>query len=274
MSIDTDKSYSVKPYIYESYSAIKNDEWMKIPRSLRVVASLQAPAVEGRQNYFEQIEFGWEQHLVLNIDEIVLEKRETYELTELKQQNGEYIVSAEIDANKYVNVVLNNSKNVKTDVRSRYYNNNKLFTFFESANSEVFKLYSNTGATLKNIKVYFISDEEIEMLEGEFVKPTNLDVDLNDSYEFDLDMKKGGLVATTIPFDKGYEIYIDGKKTDTILIDGSFIGANISSGNHRAKIIYKSPWKNWGLIVTLLSTIIFILYAKKDAILNKINRQV
>lgn len=75
-----------------------------------------------------------------------------------------------------------------------------------------------------------------------------------------------GYFATTLPFDKGYTVYVDGKKTSYELVNEAFIGFPLSKGNHDIKFIYQSPGYNTGLLLTVIGFISFgsiSLYERK-----------
>ena len=75
---------------------------------------------------------------------------------------------------------------------------------------------------------------------------------LNDSY-----------LVTSIPYDEGFEIYIDDIKTPLEKVNTAFLGAKITKGYHNIKIIYTSPWLNIGKISSLIGLILFITLNNK-----------
>ncbi len=263
LSVESGSSFNVKPFIYGSYNAIDLSDWMAVDRPLRFVASLEGPSVEG--SYFETtpIKFDSANYLVYSIDEIAVKSTEDYELDFLERKNGEYIFVADVETSDYLKISINNIDNVKSPSNSRYYNHNEQLTFYIPSNSEDFKLVTTSDTILRNVKIFHISDKEIEELESSYVEPYKLEVDLNDSFTFNMDMKEKGLLATTIPYDKGYTIYVDGEEVELILIDDSFIGAKLTKGNHKIEIKYKTPLKREGAILTILFTLGLIVYLKR-----------
>ena len=45
-------------------------------------------------------------------------------------------------------------------------------------------------------------------------------------------VKKDGWFITSIPYDKHFKIYIDGKETEIQKVNTAFLGCKIESGNH------------------------------------------
>ena len=79
-------------------------------------------------------------------------------------------------------------------------------------------------------------------------------------------VKKDGWYITSIPYDKHFKIYIDGKETEIQKVNTAFLGCKIESGNHEVKIIYHAPGTTTGKsIVTDWNSRIRVsaLYRKK-----------
>ena len=76
--------------------------------------------------------------------------------------------------------------------------------------------------------------------------------------------KEGGLYFTSIPYDDGFEITVDGKKQDTIILADAFLGFELEplkEGQNEHKILIKfvPTGLQEGVIISLSSILIFIL---------------
>ena len=72
-----------------------------------------------------------------------------------------------------------------------------------------------------------------------------------------IDAKKNGILFLSIPYEKDFSIYVDGKKTKHFsLLDKTFTGLNIKEGNHKIKIIYKNNNLIWYIIISIVSLIV------------------
>lgn len=80
---------------------------------------------------------------------------------------------------------------------------------------------------------------------------------------------------TTIPYDKGWNIYVDGKKINYDKVFDMFIGLHIGKGNHSIEFKYVTPGLKEGILVSLLSIFIAILYfnKKRDSKMKKKNKK-
>ncbi len=65
-------------------------------------------------------------------------------------------------------------------------------------------------------------------------------------------------VYTSIPYDKGWSVYVDGKKTDTFSLANALLAFNATKGQHEIEFKYSIPGFKVGLVITLLSLGILI----------------
>lgn len=150
--------------------------------------------------------------------------------------------------------------------------------------------YQNKNSTFE----YTISEKDLDMLEVKFDKGTykisNIELyeaiydDFVSNYSELSEMKvnssltKGdkivgdivtndkGYVNLTIPYDKGFSIYVNGVKTDYIKTNMSFIGFKVGSGSNHIEITYTAPYSNISKIMSLVGIILFsveLYYEKK-----------
>lgn len=95
-----------------------------------------------------------------------------------------------------------------------------------------------------------------------------LDKEKLDIYEYNdtsvkgnVNASKDGILFTSIPYDKGWSVFIDGEKSEIIPIAGNgLIGLNITQGEHDITFQYKAQGFNLGCIISIFSLLIFIFY--------------
>lgn len=66
----------------------------------------------------------------------------------------------------------------------------------------------------------------------------------------------------SIPYDKGWNIYDNGKKVKYESI-GDFITVKLNKGNHKIKLVYYSEGLGKGIIISFVSIVILIIYSVK-----------
>ncbi len=72
----------------------------------------------------------------------------------------------------------------------------------------------------------------------------------------------------SIPWRTGWNVYIDGIKTDAINVDYAFMAVPVSSGEHQIEIRYENPIYIYGLITSIVGVFMLIIIA---AIYHKCN---
>lgn len=74
-----------------------------------------------------------------------------------------------------------------------------------------------------------------------------------------IDVKKSGVMVTSIPYDKGWSLKVDGKKQDiNELTGGVFISCPLDVGQHEILLEFTPPGILLGLIISILSILILI----------------
>ena len=70
---------------------------------------------------------------------------------------------------------------------------------------------------------------------------------------------------TSIPYEKGFTLLIDGKETKIEMVNTAFIGSFIKKGNHTIELSFEAPYKNISMIISLLSIfcLIGVIYYEK-----------
>lgn len=71
--------------------------------------------------------------------------------------------------------------------------------------------------------------------------------------------KEDGMLYTSIPYDKGWKVTVDGKKADTYGFADAFLAFDISKGEHTIKLEYSPVGFAKGLILSIFCTVIFVL---------------
>ena len=66
------------------------------------------------------------------------------------------------------------------------------------------------------------------------------------------------VLLTTIPWDEGWELYVDGEKADLIpLLDDAFLGARLGAGIHDIHLVFQNRWIERGVILGAIGIMLF-----------------
>lgn len=75
-----------------------------------------------------------------------------------------------------------------------------------------------------------------------------------------LDMRDEGVMVLSIPFDDGWSVYDGDKKVSVVKVMRGFTGVPLGAGHHDLRIVYTPKGIVIGVVVMILSWIIFIVY--------------
>ncbi len=71
--------------------------------------------------------------------------------------------------------------------------------------------------------------------------------------------EKAGMMITTIPYDKGWTIMVDGQKQEAAKVKDAFIGVPLSQGSHRITMEYRPEGLTNGRLITAGSVVVLAI---------------
>jgi len=70
-----------------------------------------------------------------------------------------------------------------------------------------------------------------------------------------IELDKKGMLMISIPYEKGWTVYVDGKKTSYQKLYDMFTGIELKKGKHKIELVYYQESFKYGLIITIVSLI-------------------
>ena len=129
---------------------------------------------------------------------------------------------------------------------------------------------------MRNIDYFWVLDNDLyrqtfgELLANPqyIIDDTSTDGHLTGTLKTD---KENQMIMTTIPFDKGWNIYLDGKRVEIYEILDAVIAFDVpSAGEHTLEMVYMPKIYIIGMIGSLAGIGIFILFCVSELLLKKI----
>ena len=111
---------------------------------------------------------------------------------------------------------------------------------------------SQFATTLKAVHRVNVSDST--STEHNQMKITSF---LNNEIEGTINVKQSEILFFSIPYDDGWTLKIDDKITQKQKVFFGLIGAALSKGNHRIELHYEPPFMKLGIIISIVSLILF-----------------
>lgn len=81
----------------------------------------------------------------------------------------------------------------------------------------------------------------------------------------DINVKEQGVMYFSIPYEKGWSVYVDGKKAETFPVLDAMLGINADAGQHKIVLKYSPDGFAVGLMVSGGSLLLFVLFVYLDS---------
>jgi len=276
------KDEHAAPIIYSTNQLISEDSYKKLAFPQNETALLQAAVVPKAdetkvQNIFDPSDFTLP---LVNQKHLKIEPAKDgngYEIT--ADQNTQIKVSLPPDANnnllaldfsvknhrpnKNMYVKLSHQANRLSSVDHSYANHNENFTYVVSVKPGADTIHMTFGKgryRLYNMKAYrglLGNLNNTGLYQNEF-KPEQKKM-TGDAFYGSVEAGQGSYLITSIPYDRGFTILVDGKKVPIQKVNTAFLGCKLPAGTHQIAITYRAPGLTAGIAASILGTALFLI---------------
>lgn len=166
------------------------------------------------------------------------------------------------DKTKDLGVTINGVANKLTCSTWQYQNNNREFNYVLSSNQPINQL------DIQFLKGnYQISKIEIYMLDYNSISNNHTKIDpfmidktktKGDVIDGNVNVKKDGYFVLNVPYDKGFQVKVNGKDAAYEKVNTSFLGFKLQKGEQHIHIIFQAPYAKEGKIISLIGLILWI----------------
>lgn len=167
-----------------------------------------------------------------------------------------------------VTVTVNGIRN-RLSARSHiYYNGNTTFTYVTALEPDETSVKVSFGAG--NYKISglqsFLGDAGILEDDSLYRYAFHPDWERTQGNQIcgEIQVDAPGFLITSIPYDKGFTVRIDGKLTAAQRVNTAFLGAPISAGTHQVEITYHAPGAKAGKLVSCVGIFLWMLLVVTD----------
>ena len=122
--------------------------------------------------------------------------------------------------------------------------------------------------------IYYV---DTEVLADVFERIQENQLVINDKYKDDdirgtiKTVNDDQMVMTTIPYDKGWQVYVDGEKVETFEVLDSLVAFRVDdAGDHTVRFVYRSKAFVFGITLTLVGVAVFVLIIVFERRLKKL----
>lgn len=150
-----------------------------------------------------------------------------------------------------------------------------LGSFHEGETVKVRMTLANGEAIFSDVLFYYLDMEEFEEIHSQISDEQWNITEHTDTYLYGtVDAKQDGILFTTIPYEPGWTVKVDGNEVETLTCLDSLIGIELSAGEHTVEMSFWPTYLTLAIIVELIGlsfiAIIAIIEVKDGAILKKI----
>lgn len=249
------KNKNVFPMVYVTNDTLSESKFDKLfyPYNLDTIYNRTIVNGETSNDYASKMK------LIKNLDQsiVIQNKRKIKKTIPIDFDTKNKLICIDFDVknytNKKVSISINGMKNTLSKKHSVYPNGNKHFTYILSKKTlKQFDVTLSKGKyKISNIRVYTC---DMDVFDRKVTKIKSLKTD--SIFKGKVTTSKEGYLVTSYPYEKGYEIYIDGKKQNVEIVNKAFVGCKIKKGSHIITTQFHAPFKNIGLCISMLSIMI------------------
>lgn len=249
------KNKNVFPMVYVTSDTISESKFDKLFYPYNLDTIYNRTIVNGETSN----EYASKMKLIKNLDQSILieNKKKAKKRIPIDFDTKNKMVCIDFDIKNYtdkkISISINGMKNTLSKKHSVYPNGNKHFTYILSKKElKQFDVTLSKGKyKISNIRVYTCDMNVFDRVVTK-VKPLKT----TSIFKGKVTTSKDGYLITSYPYEKGYEIYIDGKKQNVEIVNKAFVGCKIKKGNHTITIQFHAPFKNAGLGISVLFVMI------------------
>lgn len=160
-------------------------------------------------------------------------------------------------------ITINDVKNKLSCSTWKYHNKNTVFDYVLQDANTLDITFAQGEYFLTDFSFSLLSEEELFKEKQISIFVFDQEKTKGDIIEGKINVLQDGYFTFTIPYDKGFHLFIDGKEVLVEKVNTAFIGTPIQRGEHSIRLVYKAPYQKVGrtfsLIGFILTFIVFFL---------------
>lgn len=260
------RNQDVFPMIYGTDSLLPETDYENLQFPYNQLAFLKYAVTESAQaplnweteleSGAEELNIGWEQK-TLHLNHPVSE-----EITVPEAEEGDIFFLQFDVSNKHrgkdVSIYLEGVRNKLSARNHIYYNGNETFTYavpLKEGQTELELQFGSGTYSIQNVRSFLYRNT----LNQEYTEfKVNQDLTGGNRITGTIDGKNDEYLITSIPYDKNFEIRVDGRKAETERVNTAFLGTKIKKGKHTVEIIYHAEGFRSGLFLSALGWALFL----------------
>lgn len=177
-------------------------------------------------------------------------------------KNKLVFVEFRVISNKETTIKINGIKNRLSAANANYPNGNKVFRYVLAVkdNPKLKITLSKGKYRLKNLKISYMDINSLDDIKYDTASHIS---QKDHPLECNINATDNGYFVTSIPYQHGFNAYIDDKEVNIEKVNTAFVGFKIPKGRHKIKITYEAPGLKAGIAFTMAGMISWIIVARR-----------
>lgn len=241
----------VKEGAKEAKKDIKKDEWRTFLKDTRM---------KKRKLRFEVLEQPKNLYWKKKKDGVKIEvTRDTKTVLQLEESLDNWIgiVSFDVinESKDPVVITMNGTRNKLSGRSAPYPNENNRFTFYlDEGMEERLEIELEKGKyCIDNLQYYVFP--RIQLIKKDLKEVSFHPTKRNQVLDCYVNSEEDSYFVTSIPYQHGMEVYVDGERRSVELVNTAFVGTVLEKGLHEVEVRFVPPGKRFGYIISTLSVI-------------------
>ena len=282
----------VLPFMYVSYNYYSKKEFNKLSFPYNNEVLLNNVVINGKTNndfetkiketFIRQSDIKYmDPGITQNAGVINVKKDKSRMLIDVPDDARNKIIFVSFDVSPQsckvgdLGITINGNLNKLTCKEWKYYNGNTTFNYVisgDTSNKVEVSFFKGTYK-IENLKIYYMDYNDIKNINDKVTEVNISDKTKGDKIYASVETEKDGYFVTTLPYDKGFNIKVDGKKIDYEKVNTAYLGFKLSKGKHNIIIEYKAPFKTLGLIISIIGIVLYIGFYHRNLILKLMKKK-
>lgn len=131
----------------------------------------------------------------------------------------------------------------------------------------IVQLTANEQSTIQGY-IYGLNEEKLDQFYQNIKDQCMVISEYNDTHiSATISAKENKILFTTIPYEKGWTVTVDGVKVETFAFKDAFLAFEVEEGNHQIQFVYLPYGLKIGIGISLVSLVIFcglVYYGRKN----------
>ncbi len=123
-----------------------------------------------------------------------------------------------------------------------------------------------------NVQTYIVDGNILENYRKSITPMEDVQMK-GDTIEGTITVKDGNYFISTLPYDEGYTVFVDGKKTDYEVVNTAFLGFPLEKGTHSIKITYQAMGHQEGKVISSIALVVTLGITIKENLPSQNNKK-